>query len=217
MAVSLAKKIEDYVKIQLAGEPTGHDWYHVYRVRVLALKIQAEEGGDKELVELAALLHDLGDYKNYEFNEVKANLVLVGMMDVLEIERDMQEKVLKIVKESQYRGSETKKPSTIEGRIIQDADWLDHVGAIGIARTFATGGRIGRILHDPNRKPRPRLSSSDYLTKKTAGTSFNYFYEKVLKLPTMMNTKLGKTMAEERVVFVQQFLDRFNAEWDCKK
>jgi len=213
----LIKKTIEYVKVKLKDEHTGHDWYHTERVWKLAKKLQEEEGGNKELIELSALLHDLGDYKKYEFNQIKGNFVLLGMMDVLGIEEEDKEKISQIIEDAQFIGDDTEPPKTIEAKIIQDADFLDALGAIGIARTFATGGKIGRVLHDPYRKPRTRLSKKDYQTKKNAGTSINYFYEKVLKLPKMMNTKTGKEMAQKRAECVKDFLDKFSKEWEGKQ
>lgn len=212
----LIKKTIEFVKIKLKDEHTGHDWYHTERVWKMAIKLQEKEGGDRQLVELAALLHDLGDYKKYEFNQIKGNFVLLGMMDILGIEDDYKEKISQIVEDAQFVGDETTSPSTIEAKIIQDADWLDALGALGIARTFATGGKIGRLLHDPNRKPRKKLSKEDYQTKKKAGTSINYFYEKVLKLPKMMNTETGREIAQKRTECVNDFLDKFYKEWEGK-
>jgi len=214
MSVEFFNKVVDYVKKQMINEPTGHDWYHVERVLKIARKLQALEGGDLDLIELAAILHDLSDYKNYDYDEEKARLVLRGMMGVLEISNDVQEKIEKIVQEIQYRGVDTKKPETLEGRIIQDADWLDAMGAIGIARTFATGGRIQRVLYDPKRKPRRRITADDYLHKKREGTSLNYFYEKVFELPKMMNTNTAKIWAKSRVDFIENFIKQFLIEWE---
>jgi len=214
---SLIKRTEIYVKDKLSGEHTGHDWYHVQRVRRTAMRIQKREGGDAFIVELTALLHDLGDYKKHGFSESKGNLVLDAMMDILEIERDLQKRVLRIVSRSQYKGDETKKPKTLECRIIQDADWLESLGAIGIARTFATGGTIERPIYDPDIKPRKKLSRIAYQKRKHEGTSFNYFYEKTIKLPKMMNTQTGKRIAERRVKFLKIFMEEFLAEWEGER
>ncbi len=217
MPHNLINKTAEYVKNKLLNEATGHDWYHVERVRKMARKLQAVEGGDLALVELAALLHDLGDYKQYEFDITKGNLVLRGMMDILEIDDETQKKIMQIVDESQYKGDETKAPSSLEGKIIQDADWLDALGAIGIARTFATGGRFKRVIHDPQRKPRKRINKDDYQRRKAEGTSLNHFYEKVLKLPALMNTKVARAIAEKRMKFIEEFIEEFLAEWNGEK
>lgn len=209
----LLEKTAAYVKAKMLDEYTGHDWYHIERVWRTAKQIQAVEGGDLGVIELAALLHDLGDYKQYAFNEVKGSFVLRGMMDVLEIEEDLKERLVKIIDEAQYAGEATKKPISLEGKILQDADWLDAIGAIGIGRTFATGGFIKRVLHDPQKKPRENMGRGEYQFRKQEGTSFNYFYEKILKLPGMMNTVTAKAMAERRAKFVSEFLEEFKLEW----
>lgn len=216
MSTELVKKTIHFVRKQLANEPTGHDWPHCERVWNTAKKIQAVEGGDLELVELAALLHDLGDYKSLDFDENKGVLVLRGMMDVLEIPKDIQKKIVAIVDESMFLGDDTKVPKTLEGKIIQDADWLDNFGAIGIARTFATGGRIKRVIHDPDRRVRKRMPRTVYLHKKIEGSSINFFYEKVLKLPEMLNTETARKLAKKRVEFTKIYLDEFLREWEGK-
>lgn len=202
-----------YVKSKMLGGYTGHDWFHIERVWHMAKRLQAVEGGDLEIIEMAALLHDLGDYKQYGFNEIKGTFVLRGMMDVLDIEDELKEKMVTIIDEAQYIGEETKKPKTIEGQILQDADWLDALGAIGIARSFATGGHIKRVIYDPGVKPREKLSKAEYFYRKSEGTSVNYFYEKVLKLPRMLNTETARKIAEHRVKVVENFLEEFYKEW----
>ncbi len=213
----LVRRVAKYVKSQLCKEHTGHDWYHAGRVIKNARILQREEGGDLMLIELSALLHDLGDYKKYDFNETKGNFALDAMMDILEINRHLQEDIMSIVIKSQYKGNETKTPNSIEGRIIQDADWLETLGAIGIARAFATGGQARRMLYDPTIKPRANLSKLDHQRKKTSGTSINYFFEKSLKLPNMMNTPTGKKIARHRVKFLKFYIKQFLSEWDGER
>lgn len=213
----LISRTASYVKGKMYGELTGHDWYHINRVRKLASIIQKKEGGDPDLIELICLLHDLGDYKQARFNEVKGRFVLRGMMDILEIDSDLQEKILKIIDEAEFVGDDTKKPKTIEGQILQDADGLDSLGAIGIARVFSTGGNINRILHDPNSKPRLKLKKVEYQFRKQEGTSLNYFYEKVIKIPNMLNTDIAKKMAKSRIKFLEVYLKEFYAEWDGER
>mgnify|MGYP001599448064 FL=1 len=208
MSPQLVQKTAEYVKIKLAGEPTGHDWFHVERVWKMAKRLQIEVGGDLEIIELAALLHDLGDYGNPdEFDEGKGSLMLNGMMDILEIEEVMKKKIIQIINESQFKGSDTKPASTVEGRVIQDAAWLDAIGAVGIARVFATGGFIKRTLHDPHKRIRRKLTKEIYKSHKNDGTSFNSFFEKILKLPKLMNTETGRRIAERRADFLQHFID----------
>ena len=213
----LIKRVAVYVKSQLWKENTGHDWHHVKRVLRMARILHKEEGGNLMLVELAALLHDLGDYKKHDYSEAKGNLILDAMMDILEIDRKIQETIMELVIESQYHGDETRVPSAAEGKILQDADWLDTVGAIGIARAFATGGHSGRVIHDPTIKPRTKLSKLDHQRKVQDSTSLNYFFEKSLKLPAMMNTKTGKIIAMQRIEFLKLFIKQFLAEWEGER
>jgi len=213
----IIKRVATYVKSHLFEDNTGHDWHHVVRVLRTARILYKEEGGNLMLIELSALLHDLGDYKKHDYSEKKGNLVLDAMMDILEIEREVQEEIMRIVIESQYRGEETEEPSTMEGRILQDADWLETLGAIGVARAFATGGYAGRLIHDPKIRPRTNLSKLDYQKKVKESTSLNYFFEKSLKLPDMMNTKMGKQIAIQRIEFLKKFIKQFLAEWEGEK
>jgi len=214
---SLVQQTAAYVKAKLSNETTGHDWYHVERVWKMCIRLQKEEGGNLELLELTALLHELENYKQHEVDAVKGSLVLHGMMDVLDIDEAKQEKIIKAIDEAQFYGNETKVPSTLEGKILQDADWLETVGALGIARVFATGGFIHRAMHDPKRKPRRKMSKKDYQLRKQEGTSLNYFYEKSMKLPKMMNTKTGKIIAMKREQFLKNYIDEFLAEWEGER
>jgi len=216
MATDLVKKTAEYVKLKLYKEPGAHDWFHVERVWKIAKNIQKEEGGDLEMVELIALLHDLGDYKKYDFDEAKGFLVLKGMMDIIGIDEDKQKNILEMTDQIRYKGTETKTPKILEGKIVQDADFLDALGAVGVARTFTVGGMIGRVMYDPDRKPRRKLSKLDYQLKKREGTSHNYFYEKLFLLPDLMNTKTAKKVAQERVEYMKDFIKRFDDEWACK-
>ena len=213
----LIKRVAVYVKAQLYSEHTGHDWYHVRRVLKTSQILQNEEGGSLMLVELSSLLHDLGHYKRHEYNEAKGNLVLDAMMDILEIDRHVQKKIMTIVHESQYRGDSTKTPTTIEGKILQDSDWLETLGALGIARAFATGGSAGKLIYSPEIRPRTNLNQLSYQRKKTESTSFNYFFEKSLNLPNLMNTETGRRIATQRVDFLKKFIRQFIDEWEGKK
>ncbi len=210
---SFIQKTAQYVRKKIYGDAGGQDWYHTERVWRMAAQLQALEGGNLRLIELAALLHDVGDYKHYNFNEAKGTLALRAIMDILEIDEESQKRLREIINETQYNSRETTVPSTIEGKIIQDADWLDSLGALGIARTFAMGGQLNRVIHDPNRRPRNNLSKEAYQRKKNEGTSFNHFYEKTLNLPALMNTKTGRAIAESRAQYLKQFMDEFLAEW----
>ncbi len=217
MTASLVQKTAAYVAKILSTDGSGQDWYHTERVLATSRQLQALEGGNSQLIELSALLHDVGDYKHYDFNETKGKLVLRATMDILEIDQEMQQQIIRIIDEGEYKGEQTKIPSTIEGKIIQDADWLDSLGALGIARVFANGCSVQRPIHDPKRKVRKYLTHEDLKMKKKEGTSFNYFYEKALKLPGMMNTAAARKIAEERAKFIESFLAEFIAEWKGEK
>jgi uncharacterized protein len=213
----LVAKTAAYVRKKIYSNPSGSDWYHIERVLDLARRIQAVEGGDLEIIELSVLLHDFRSYKHHNFDEKKGMLALTGMMDVLDIPEETQEAIHGIIVSSQYLGEDTKKAKTLEGKIVQDADWLDALGAIGIARTFAAGGHIDRMMHDPHKKPRKYITKDDYLYRKTDSTSLNYFYEKLLKLPALMNTATAKELAVGRERFLRLFIDEFLAEWKGQK
>lgn len=214
---SLVQKTAAYVRKKVYSNASGSDWYHVERVLSLAKRIQKIEGGDLELIELTILLHDFRSYKEQNFDEKRGMLALSGIMDILDIPENMQKDIHEIIFTSQYLGRETKTPQSLEGKIVQDADWLDALGAIGIARTFAAGGHINRMLHDPYKKPRKSLSKDDYLYRKTDGTSLNYFYEKLFQLPAIMNTATAKEIAQGREQFIRLYIQEFLAEWNGKK
>lgn len=200
--------------MKLYNEPSGHDWYHVERVWKMAKRLQKEEGGNLELIELVALLHNLGDYSHFKFaGEQKGSLALYGMIDILGIEEPMKGKIIDLVNEMKFKGDETKTPPSIEGKIVQDANLLDTLGAIGIARCFASGGYHRRPIYDPNIPVRKRLSKENYQTKKQESTSMNSFYEKALKVAAHMNTKTGKHLAQERAKYIKDFIIQFMKEW----
>ena len=214
MSSELVKKTAEYVRKKMKGDPAGNDWFHLERVWKTAKRLQEKEGGDLELIELSALLHDLGDFRQYEFDEGRGSLILHGMMDILEIDDAKQEKIIAIVENTHFLGDDTKKPNTIEAKIVQDADWLDALGAVGVARVFAFGGRIKRAFHDPVLKPRKTLGKDEYLRRRREGTSYNQFYERILKLPGLLNTKTSRKMAKERLQFTRYFLKNFDEEWN---
>ena len=214
MHAPLIKKIVEYVKIKLYNNPTGHDWYHVERVWKIAKRLQEVEGGDAELIEIAALLHNLGDHSDAKFNiATKGSLILYGMMDILGVEEPLKSKVINIIDEMKFAGYQTKPPVTLEGKIVQDANFLDSLGAIGVARQLASGGFHGRPIYDPQKKVRGRLTRDEYQLQKGKGTSINNFYEKSLEMVKLMNTATAKQIAAGRVKFIKIFLDQFFKEW----
>jgi len=207
----------EYVKDKLEGEGSGHDWWHIYRVYNNALKIAKNEGvGDLFVIKLASLLHDIADWKFYNgdvtvgYKETKKWLVNFNL------DEQLIEHVARIVKDISYKGAgEASLMNTIEGKIVQDADRLDAIGAIGIARTFAYGGNKNKEMYNPNIKPVFHENFQQY--KNSNGTVINHFYEKLLLLKDLMNTEGGKKYAEERHTFMEAFLEQFYSEWNVNE
>ena len=202
--------MEDEVRAFFAGDATGHDWYHTQRVVHLARRLAVMEGADEELCALAALLHDVDDYKltGGSFGETTN---AVRLMQRYQIPEDRQQLVTAIIRKVSFKGAETEIPDTLEGKIVQDADRLDAIGAIGIARTFAFGGSRGQTMYDPDIPPQPGKTAEEY--KKYSSTTINHFYEKLLLLKDMMNTPSARLLAEDRHQFMEAFLTEFYKEW----
>lgn len=205
---------EKYAKTVLERDRSGHDWWHIHRVVHTARKIAAEEGANQFVCQLAALLHDVADEKLHE-DPVKAKEVLVSwLMENVE-DRGIVSHVLEIIDTMSFKGGSQPPMRTLEGKVVQDADRLDAIGAIGIARTFAYAGAKGDLIYDPDLSPRDHLTPEEY--RKGRSTSINHFYEKLLKLKDLMNTNYGKRMAEERHKFMERFLEQFYEEWEGNK
>ena len=179
-----------YVKQIFADDCSGHDYHHTMRVSRLAVQIAKKEKADLLIVQLAALLHDVADAK--------------------------LEAVCKSIEEVSFAGTDSVVPSTIEGKCVQDADRLDAMGAIGIARAFAYGGSKGRKIYDPEIKPRVNMSKEEYRQNQNS-TSINHFYEKLLLLKDMMNTDAAKRIAEHRQAVMEAYLEEFMAEWEGER
>lgn len=208
-------KTREYVKNKLEGEATGHDWWHIVRVCKTAEYIAEKENADIFVVQLAALLHDIADWKFNDGNEnIGADLAGKWLCS-LQVPQDLIKSVTEIVKTISFKGGTVdSSQKTIEGKVVQDADRLDAIGAVGIARTFAYGGFKGREIYNPEVKPESYKSFDEY--KKSTGTTINHFYEKLLLLKDRMNTETGKAIAEERHAFMEMYLKQFFREWDCK-
>lgn len=208
---TLLKETEIFVKSILGGDSSGHDWWHIHRVRTMALIIAKSEGADLFLVELAALLHDVDDWKlagnGGEELRVKKWLQKCG------VKNGVTEKICTIIEGVSFKGAgvntSTRDP---ECSVLQDADRLDAMGAIGIARTFAYGGSRGRGIYDPRIAPVMHSDFEDY--KKSNAPTINHFYEKLLLLKDQMQTPTGRILAKQRHKFMLQFLDQFYAEWN---
>ena len=205
-----------FVKSKFAGEGTGNDWYHIERVTNTAITLAKREGADLVVVELAALLHDLGDHKFLAPGEAEGHIQVRNWLTEQEADAELIDAVSSIVANVSYKGSGVDTTMrTIEGKVVQDADRLDAIGAIGVARTFAYGGHKGNPIHDPTIKVQQHNSFADY--KKGGGTTINHFYEKLLLLKDRMQTESGKRMAAERHAYMEQFLAQFYAEWEGRR
>lgn len=203
---------EQHVRQLLSGDGSGHDWFHIERVRNVALRIGREETADLLVVELAALLHDVSDWKYAGGDEKAGPLAAKHWLEAQRTATDVTNHVCTIIAELSFKGAGVPTPmSTLEGRVVQDADRLDALGAIGIARAFAYGGSRGRALHDPSIPPLMHDSFEAY--KKGTGPTINHFYEKLLLLKDRMNTPTGKRIAAERHQFMETYLEQFFAEW----
>jgi len=213
------QKVAKQVKSKLEGEGSGHDWWHINRVWNNAKHIaekESESGKDLNMfhIELGALLHDIADYKFHGGDELIGGQVSEQLLKEFNVSKEDIEAVVHIVNNVSFKGelSENKMKS-MDGKIVQDADRLDAMGAIGIARCFAYGGYKGGEFHNPDSKAHLNMTKEEYKTNKS--TSINHFYEKLLLLKDLMNTKSGKAIAEGRHVYMEQFLEQFFAEWDC--
>lgn len=209
----ILSKTESFVRLQLEGEGSGHDWWHVHRVRNSALKLGKGENADLFIVELAALLHDIADHKFHGGNEDIGPATAKNLLEKLKVPPAIINHVCEIIRDISFKGAEVDTPmKTIEGKVVQDADRLDALGAIGIARAFAYGGYKERELYNPDIKPDSHRSFEDY--KKSTGPTINHFYEKLFLLKERMNTESGKRLAEERHRYMKEFVDRFLSEWE---
>src|SRR5262245_50117334 len=213
---SIIQQTAEHVRALLSGEGTGHDWHHIERVRRAALAIGREESADEYVVELAALLHDVADWKFAGGDHEAGSRAAREWMESLEVDPAVIEHVASIIAGLSFKGAGVETPMrTIEGRCVQDADRLDAIGAIGIARAFAYGGHKGRALYDTAVPPQPHATFEAY--KKNGGPTINHFYEKLLLLKDRMSTATGKRLASERHTVLEKFLEEFFAEWEGRK
>lgn len=211
----MTESVIKFVKGIFAYDCSGHDYHHTMRVYRLAMQIAEQENADMLIVQLAALLHDVDDVKlSPETHEAKKNAV--GFMKNNGVDDKVIASVCKIIDEVSFAGTDSVVPSTLEGKCVQDADRLDAIGAIGIARTFAYGGSKGRKIHDPDIKPMTNMNKADY-NQNHNSTSINHFYEKLLLLKDMMNTETAKKMTMHRQAVMEDFLEEFMAEWEGEK
>ncbi|ASK30403.1 phosphohydrolase [Chryseobacterium sp. T16E-39] len=210
---STIEKTVEFVKEKLEGAEAGHDWFHIERVWKLSKKIAENENCNKEVVELAALLHDIADPKFHNGDETIALKVSREFLEKQQVSEEIIGQVLFIIKNISFKNrGEVPQDLPIELKIVQDADRIDAIGAIGIARTFNFGGFKNNLMYHPDIEPKLNMSKEEY--KKSDGTTINHFYEKLLLLKDLMNTEKGKELAQERHNVMLKFLDQFYKEWN---
>ena len=202
-----------FVKQMLAGAEGGHDWWHIYRVWQLSKQIAKTEKVSMLVVELGALLHDIADSKFNNGDEEIGSQKAREFLDFLTVESAVIEHVVQIILNISFKGgNELRKFSSAELDVVQDADRLDAMGAIGIARTFNYGGFKNRELYNPEIPPNLTMTKEEY--KNSSAPTLNHFYEKLLLLKDRMNTTTARQMAEHRHEFMEQFLEEFYGEWN---
>jgi uncharacterized protein len=202
-----------YMQEKFSGEGSGHDWWHIYRVWQNALFIAKSEKADLLVVQLGALLHDVADWKFFGGDETAGERIARQYLENLAVAEYVITQVCAIINEISFKGAGVATPmSSLEGQIVQDADRLDAIGAIGIARAFAYGGFKHREMHNPGVPPVEHSSFEAY--KRNSGPTVNHFYEKLLLLKDRMNTATARQLAAERHQYMLSFLDQFYLEWD---
>ncbi|WP_276389166.1 HD domain-containing protein [Eudoraea chungangensis] len=210
----LITQTETFVKNSLNNTESGHNWFHIDRVRANALQIAKHENADTFVVELASLLHDIGDSKFHNGNESIGPSRTREFLMTLNLHREISEHIVNIVKHISFKNTLDTTSSTfnsLELDIVQDADRLDAIGAIGIARAFSFGGFKNREIYDPSIKPNLEMTKEEY--KNSTAPTINHFYEKLLLVKEGMNTSFGKRIAQERDLFMREFLEQFYKEW----
>jgi uncharacterized protein len=196
----------------LEGEGSGHDWWHVYRVWQTAKDISKKEKSDSFIVELAALLHDIADWKFHNGDETVGPKIAGKWLTSQGLNSESVKTVQEIIEDVSFKGAGVKKKiRSKEGKIVQDADRLDAMGAIGIARCFAYGGFKHYGIYNPEIKPKIHKTAEEY--RRSKSSSINHFYEKLLLLRNLMNTRTAKKMAEKRHKFMKNYLNEFFKEW----
>jgi len=204
-------KTAEYAKAILGKEATGHDWLHVKRVWLNAKMIGKSSGADMFIVELAALLHDIADWKFHGGDSSVGSRKVEEWLQKLNVDGKSIAHITSIIEKASFKGAKVEnRIDTLEGQIVQDADRLDAIGAIGVARAFAYGGAKGREIYNPDAKPVLHNSAETY--SKNTSPTINHFYEKLLLIKGLMNTKKGKRAASSRHQYMKRFLQQFDAE-----
>ncbi len=213
--MNIFEKTKKFVKEKLQNIESGHDWFHIERVYNNTILIAENEICDKKVVKLAALLHDIADSKFNNGDETIGPKTARNFLENEKVEEETINHIVKIIENISFKGGNfEQKFNSIELQIVQDADRLDAIGAVGIARTFNYGGFKNRQIYDPNIAPNLSMSKEEY--KKSSAPTINHFYEKLLLLKDKMNTQTGKKIAQNRHDFMELFLNQFYNEWEGK-
>ncbi|MGO2602485.1 MAG: HD domain-containing protein [Alkalibacterium gilvum] len=208
---TIIDETKQMVRSKLLNEGSGHDWYHIERVWKTALNLAEKEKANRFIVELAALLHDLIDDKIVS-NKNEAVKEVLYWLEGAGVSSSDSEKILEIIENISFKGGNNKRLHTIEEQVVQDADRLDAIGAIGIARCFAYAGSKGTPIFDPEVSVRETMTEEEY--RKGKSSAVHHFYEKLFKLKDLMNTKAAREVAEERHKFMEDYLTQFFNEWE---
>ncbi|MEK4565619.1 HD domain-containing protein [Alkalihalobacillus sp. FSL R5-0424] len=214
MNSTIIEETEQWVREKLSDDTSGHDWYHIMRVTALAQYLCKDTAADKNTVVLASLLHDLADDKLIEDEEAGRQMIADWLKDK-KVAKETIDHILLIISTMSFKGGTGSPMETLEGQIVQDADRLDALGAIGIARTFTYSGHKQQPMYDPHLPTRENMTAEEY--RKGQSSAIHHFYEKLLKLPALMNTSKGKALAEERADYMKSFLQQFYSEWTFKE
>ena len=213
--MDLIQKTKIFVQQQLENAEGGHDWFHILRVYNNALLIAQNESCNLEIVQLGALLHDIADSKFHHGDETIGPKKARDFLELEKVDPEVVRQVVLIIENISFKGGNFAKTfNSIELDIVQDADRLDAIGAIGIARTFNYGGFKNRALYNPNILPNLSMTKEEY--KKNEAPTINHFYEKLLLLKDQMNTITGKEIAQKRHEYMESFLAQFYDEWEGK-
>ena len=220
-------KAVEFVKKTLEGSESGHNWYHINRVlqnakfiasETMKLKDSKIDSTDKDfllVVELGALFHDISDYKFNNGDEKKGAEITENFLKSINVDEKIISRVVNVIDSVTFKGLKEKtKELTVESQIVQDADRIDALGAIGIARTFAYGGNKGREMYVPDEKPNLNQDWEQYKNNKSC--TINHFYEKLFHLKDLLNTEIAKKLAEKRHKYMEEFVERFKKEWDSQ-
>lgn len=215
-AEQIYELLEEHVKAKFAQEGSGHDWWHIHRVITTTRRLAREEAANEDVAALAALLHDIADHKFHGGDLEIGPKTAASLLKQANAPEELVQAVVGIIREVSYKGAGVPTPvSSIEAACVQDADRLDAIGAIGIARAFAFGGSRNRLLYDPS--DRPTLHSDFNAYASSSGATINHFHEKLLLLRDRMNTSAARRIADERHAYMVEFLAQFHGEWEGER